>query len=146
MSILKKDETPYKLFTPYYRKCCLTKYSPRLPLPKPEKISIPINAEFDLDAFNSLRLLPDILWYKKFEGIWQQGESGAANKLERFIDEAAIQYQNDRNLPAVKRTSLLSPHLHFGEVSPNQAWYAVLGSFENAFENKDLDVYLSQLG
>lgn len=146
MSVLKKDETPYKVFTPYYRKGCLTRQSPRLPLAKPENFSIHVNAQFTLDALNSLALLPNIKWYKEFENMWQPGELGAANRLNRFIDEAATQYQNDRNLPAVKGTSLLSPHLHFGEVSPNQAWYAIIGAFENAFENKDLDVYLSELG
>lgn len=146
MSVLKKDETPYKVFTPFYRKGCLTRQSPRLPVAKPEQISIHANAQFDLDALISLGLMPDIQWYKEFEANWQPGESGAANRLYRFIDGAATQYQNDRNLPAVKGTSLLSPHLHFGEVSPNQVWYAILGAFENAFENKDLDVYLSELG
>ena len=30
--ILKNDNTPYKVFTPFYRKGCLTKTEPRPPL------------------------------------------------------------------------------------------------------------------
>ncbi|MFT5543624.1 MAG: deoxyribodipyrimidine photo-lyase [Glaciecola sp.] len=146
MSVLKKDETPYKVFTPYYRNGCLTRQSPRFPIAKPDQILIHPSAQFNLDALNSLALLPDINWYSDIEAMWEPGESGAANRLQRFIAEAATQYHNDRNIPSVKGTSLLSPHLHFGEVSPNQAWYAILGAFENAFDNKDLDVYLSELG
>lgn len=146
MSVLKKDETPYKVFTPYYRKGCLLREAPRFPLPKPHSITIHKGAEFSHSALEELALIPEIQWYKEIEALWQPGEEGAANRLQRFISDAATRYQDDRNLPAVKGTSLLSPHLHFGEVSPNQAWYAILGAFENAFDNKDLDVYLSELG
>lgn len=33
--ILKSDKTPYKVFTPYYRKGCLNHSSPRMPINKP---------------------------------------------------------------------------------------------------------------
>jgi deoxyribodipyrimidine photo-lyase len=36
--ILKKDKTPYKVFTPFYRGCLQAK-PPRYPLPKPEKFT-----------------------------------------------------------------------------------------------------------
>lgn len=146
MSVLKKDETPYKVFTPYYRKGCLTRQAPRFPLTKPAQMDIAEGVEFSNDALLSLELIPKIEWYKEIEAQWEPGEEGAANRLQRFINDAATSYQDARNLPAVKGTSLLSPHLHFGEVSPNQAWYAIQGAFENAFDNKDLDVYLSELG
>ncbi|MFT7675964.1 MAG: deoxyribodipyrimidine photo-lyase, partial [Gammaproteobacteria bacterium] len=146
MTVLKKDETPYKVFTPYYRNGCLNRLPPRIPLAKPRKIDILEGVTFSDDALNALKLIPEICWYKEIEAQWQPGEIGAANRLQRFITDAATRYQNDRNLPAVKGTSLLSPHLHFGEISPNQAWYAIHDAFENAFNNKDLYVYLSELG
>ena len=146
MTVLKKDETPYKVFTPYYRKGCLTRQAPRFPLAKPKDMQIADDVNFSLVELTSLDLIPKIEWYKEIEAQWQPGEEGAANKLQRFINDAATSYQEARNVPAVKGTSLLSPHLHFGEVSPNQAWYAIQGAFENAFDNKDLDVYLSELG
>ena len=37
-TVLKKDGTPYKVFTPFYRKGCLASQEPRFPLPAPENI------------------------------------------------------------------------------------------------------------
>lgn len=146
MQVLKKDETPYKVFTPYYRKGCLQKDPPRFPVSKPESLTLCEAKDAGETGIEQLKLLPSIPWYKDMEKMWEPGEKGAASRLSRFIEEAAQSYQNDRNLPAVKGTSLLSPHLHFGEISPNQAWFAILGAFDNAFDHKDLDVYLSELG
>ena len=36
--VLKKDQTPYKVFTPYYRRGCLSKVSPRKPLAAPNSV------------------------------------------------------------------------------------------------------------
>jgi deoxyribodipyrimidine photo-lyase len=145
MTVLKKDETPYKVFTPYYRKGCLTRQAPRFPITKPQSIRFCEGLKFSQSRLEELDLIPKITWYKEIEQLWQPGEEGAANRLQRFINEAALNYQEARNIPAVKGTSLLSPHLHFGEISPNQAWYAMQGAFENAFDNKDIDVYLSEI-
>ena len=38
--VLKSDKTPYKVFTPYYRRGCLQKTAPRKPLSKPENFKI----------------------------------------------------------------------------------------------------------
>lgn len=146
MSVLKKDQTPYKVFTPFYRKGCLTRTDPRFPLPQPEVIPIVQALQPCPEAIDALDLLPHINWYQTIQATWQPGEAGAADRLADFIQGAATEYQTARNLPAVKGTSMLSPHLHFGEISPNQIWYAIHGAFGNAFESKDLDVYLSELG
>ena len=41
----------------------------------------------------------------------------------RFCDSMIGDYQRQRDLPAQAGTSRLSPHLHFGELSPRQAWH-----------------------
>ncbi|HVG02484.1 MAG TPA: deoxyribodipyrimidine photo-lyase, partial [Nitrospira sp.] len=41
-----------------------------------------------------------------------------------FVREAE-QYSGRRDLPSQKGTSRLSPHLHFGEISPRQVWHAI---------------------
>ena len=55
---------------------------------------------------------------------WTPGEGGAQDRLAEFAEQAA-HYAERRNLPSVEGTSRLSPHLHFGEISPAQAWHAV---------------------
>jgi len=146
MDVLKKDGTPYKVFTPYYRKGCLHRTSPRLPLPKPS-IKAYISQTQDMQSsINQLSLLPTIKWDTSFYEHWHPGEKGAADNLQDYIEGPADNYQEGRNIPSVKGTSRLSPHFHFGELSPNQAWYAVLDSVDGNIENKDIDVYLSELG
>jgi deoxyribodipyrimidine photo-lyase len=64
MTVLKKDETPYKVFTPYYRKGCLTRQAPRFPLAKPKNMHIADDVIFSLVQLKSLELIPKIEWYK----------------------------------------------------------------------------------
>ena len=144
MSIAKGDGTPYKVFTPYYRNGCLKATSPRYPLASPSKISY---ADYDLSAssIEELKLLPSINWDTGFKELWSPGEDGAATQLSDFIACAAISYRDVRNIPSIKGTSHLSPHLHFGEISPNQAWYAVLDAFGGS-DNENIYTFLSELG
>jgi deoxyribodipyrimidine photo-lyase len=43
------------------------------------------------------------------------------DRLEAFLDGPVPAYHEDRNRPDLDATSRLSPHLHFGEISPRQA-------------------------
>ena len=149
MQVLKKDETPYKVFTPYYRKGCLQRSAPRYPLPSVDETSAFIQADEQVDDgehITALNLLPEIAWDSDFYNHWTPGELGAKEGLAEFIEQAACSYKDDRNIPSIKGTSHLSPHLHFGEISPHQAWYAIIDNFDNAFDNPDLDCFLSELG
>jgi deoxyribodipyrimidine photo-lyase len=146
MAVLKKDKTPYKVFTPFYRKGCLSKPMPRFPVAKPATLTIAKGVTVDQQALDALGLMPTIPWYKTIAAQWQPGEDGAAERLQTFVGHAATRYREDRDRPAIKATSRLSPHLHFGEVSPNQAWYAIHAAFNNAFDDKNLDTFLSELG
>jgi deoxyribodipyrimidine photo-lyase len=73
---------------------------------------------------DSLRLQPTIAWAGGFADAWQPGEAGAAANLSRFLDGPVVNYGESRNLPGITGTSRLSPHLHFGEISPRQVWHA----------------------
>jgi deoxyribodipyrimidine photo-lyase len=78
----------------------------------------------DLDA---LALLPRLPWADGFQAQWSPGEAGAAKALRRFLDHAAEGYNSGRDRPDQPGTSRLSPHLHFGELSPQQLWQATEG-------------------
>ena len=47
-------------------------------------------------------------------------------------------YHTHRDLPAEPATSRLSPHLHFGEISPGQIWHAIRASADNQGAEKFL--------
>ncbi|MEW9796901.1 cryptochrome/photolyase family protein [Alteromonas sp. CYL-A6] len=144
MKIAKKDGDPYKVFTPYYRKGCLNAPPPRYPKAPPARITyadVPMRG----DGLAALSLIPEIDWYRTMEDIWTPGEDGAADRLATFIDSAASQYKDKRDIPSVRGTSMLSPHLHFGEVSPNQIWYAIKDAFGDT-DDSNIDTFLSELG
>lgn len=144
-NILKKDTTPYKVFTPYFRKGCLNHSPPREPLPKPEKLYLgePLASSIKIDE---LALLPQIRWDKSLESHWNIGEEAALQRLEGFLTDGLKDYKEARNYPDKTNVSRLSPYLHFGQISPNTVWYksATAGLMQRC-EN-DLDCFMSELG
>jgi deoxyribodipyrimidine photo-lyase len=53
------------------------------------------------------------------------GEAGAQKRLRSFLARRLSDYDQRREMPGMVGTSLLSPHLHFGEIGPRQIWAAV---------------------
>ena len=139
----KNDGTPYKVFTPFYRRGCLGAKLPNRPLPKPE-IAEFAPADSQSLSIDQLNLLPAHNWHKEIISDWQIGEAGAHQRLETFLDKGISNYAEGRNFPAKAFISRLSPHLHFGEISPARCWHSALDRF--GFENKNADVFLSELG
>src|SRR5262245_66250277 len=46
-------------------------------------------------------------------------------RLKQFLARPLENYSGERNRPDLPGTSRLSPHLHFGEISPRQVWHAI---------------------
>lgn len=139
--ILKSDYTPYRVFTPFYRKGCLKAEPPREPLAKPKSLKLAEDTD-NKTSIDDLKLLPKIRWDEQLEPHWTIGEKGAYQRMEKFFEEGIDHYKKGRDFPAKPYVSRLSPHLHFGEISPNQIWYAV-----NALgENDNIDHFCSELG
>lgn len=114
---------PYKVFTPYYR-ACMNREPHRDPYPAPESVLAPKRWP-ESDTLASLDLIGDHPWVEKMRGHWAIGEAAALRKLESFAEDTVADYPDNRDLPGVEGTSSLSPHLHFGELSPLQVWHAV---------------------
>jgi deoxyribodipyrimidine photo-lyase len=76
-----------------------------------------------LEDWGLLPVRPD--WAKAFPHHWTPGEDGAALRLKDFIADGLAHYADERDRPDRDVTSRLSPHLHFGEISPAQAWHGV---------------------
>ena len=113
---------PFQVFTPFWRRV-MTDLAPPAPLPAPKKIPPPKRWPATV-AIETLRLIPKIHWYSGLQQSWSPGECGAAKLLDAFLDGPVKDYGDIRNLPAVGGTSRLSPHLHFGELSPRHVWHA----------------------
>lgn len=110
----------YKVFTPWWRRL-VSHMPPRKPLPSPQLILPPDQwpASDELENWKLLPTKPD--WATGFSG-WTPGEEGARAAFRTFLPKIA-DYDATRNFPANAGISRLSPHLHFGEISPQTLWH-----------------------
>ena len=142
-TVSKDDGTPYKVFTPFYRKGCL-KTEPPEPKGKPDNIQW---ADTETGSLDDLNLMPEIKWYKTMEETWRPGEKGAHARLHSFLEDGLAQYKEGRDRPDKDYVSRLSPYLHFGEISPREAWHTARGfAATNSVNEKDIDCFCSELG
>lgn len=132
---------PYKVYTPYWRK---VKDRP-----------LPAEAEVDLKALqfpesyprsvalDALGLLPEKPWYRKFHPHWEVSEEAAKARLEGFLKDSVGDYNEARDFPGVLGTSGLSPHLHWGLISPRQIMHTLLSRHD--FGDQGPQVYTKEV-
>jgi deoxyribodipyrimidine photo-lyase len=114
---------PYQVFTPFWKTCLKMGLDTEV-LPAPTTIPTPEKWPVSM-AVDELALLPNIDWAPGLRASWKPGERGAQCELERFLRTAVGHYEEGRDRPDESLTSRLSPHLHFGEISPRQVAAAV---------------------
>ncbi len=144
--IANQQGEPYRVFTPYWRNLRAQLESTPPPAPEPSEsrwIKLPGSV-----PLRALQLLPTIRWDGEMNKTWRPGETGARQMLEAFCHEALGDYAQARDLPARHGTSRLSPHLHFGEISPRQIHFALLQHARrlDVRQRPDIEPYLRQLG
>ncbi|KTD46010.1 deoxyribodipyrimidine photolyase phrB [Legionella rubrilucens] len=145
-TVKTQSEGYFKVFTPYWKQSLK-----QINLPVPASISrwpkpvAGVSSE-PLEAWQLLPSKPD--WASGFSDFWQPGEEGALQKLGTFIDQGLQGYKERRNQPALAQsTSRLSPHLHFGEISPWQIGRAIeQARTDPACDGASVDHFLSELG
>ncbi len=132
---------PYRVFTPYWKKCLSNGIdAPLISAPA----SIPgMPKRVKGLTIDTLELIDPIPWHAEFDQYWTPGEEGAYAALDNFLDEAVDDYDLGRDLPAKAGTSRLSPHLHFGEIGPRQVVAAVR---REARSENDAARFLSEIG
>jgi deoxyribodipyrimidine photo-lyase len=118
-TLLKADQTPYQVFTPFW-KACRQRLPPASPLPVPD-LTGPESWPASL-PLTSLDLPPRLPWIEGLAAAWRPGEAGAQAQLAWFCENALTGYAQWRDWPGRDGVSRLSPHLHFGEISPRQIW------------------------
>ncbi len=122
-TIQNQSGKPFQVFTPFWRNC-LAKPDPAEPLPAPKILSAPAKWPQSV-PLEELKLEPKLNWATGLRAAWQPGEAGATANLNRFLTRAFNDYSEQRNRPDLNGTSRLSPHLHFGEISPRQVWHGL---------------------
>lgn len=143
-TIKNKSGEYFKVFTPYWKHCLR-----QITIPAPHLISKQLTSpKIKSDNLADWQLLPTKPnWAKGFSKHWQPGELGAKNKLKLFLKEHLEDYSKARDFPAQDATSKLSPHLHFGEISPWHIW-RVIADFKQdpACNLRTADRFLWELG
>ncbi len=124
-TVLNRQGAPYRVFTPYWRRL-LEEAPPAAPLPAPGRVTAPEAVPASL-ALDQLALLPTIGWDAGLAAAWRPGEAGAHAEWRRFAAEGVAAYAEDRDRPDHAGTGRLSPHLHFGEISPRTLWHGLAG-------------------
>jgi deoxyribodipyrimidine photo-lyase len=144
-AIVTGTGTPFRVFTPFW-KACLAASPPRAPLPAPNRVRFASVESERLESFELLPSKPD--WAGGLRAAWQPGESAAHERLKQFIAQRLARYADDRSNLDGDTSSRLSPHLHFGEISPNQVWHAVSHEAAAARGTKDrgAESFLREIG
>jgi len=114
--------TPYKIFTPF-KDAVFAAVDGFDILPEPS-LSSPEDwpASDKLADWDLLPTKPD--WAGGMRDFWKAGSRAALDRFEEFV-EVIGDYKQDRECPSIDGSSKLSPHLHFGEVSPRQLWQVI---------------------
>lgn len=124
--LMTGEKKPYRVYTPFW-KALEREGEPHEPIDAPEKLrSLPKAPKSEtLDDWALLPTKPN--WATAFTDVWTPGEDAARERLEDFVDGAIDGYKADRDHPAIDATSMLSPHLALGEISPARIWHATRG-------------------
>ncbi|WP_397573672.1 cryptochrome/photolyase family protein [Silanimonas sp.] len=137
---------PYRVFTPFWKNARQT-LEGNTTLEAPTSLpAVPNVHSLDIAALGLRPPAREGGWDLGFWPHWQPGEAGAAELLEVFIDGALHGYKEQRNFPDRTGSSKLSPHLHFGEISPRRIVAALQSARVPAKSQPDLDHYYSELG
>jgi len=144
-AIRNRQGEPFRVFTPFWRSCQAALGTVPRPQPAPAAIAGAEHAPAGL-PLGQLGLLPRVRWDRGLAAAWTPGESGALARLEAFLGADVAAYAERRDRPDLPATSRLSPHLHFGELSPRQVLAAALGGHHEAMAGRGSASFLRELG
>ena len=134
-SILKSDQTPYTVFTPYSRRW-KDAVVPIPPLPAPEHLPLSIDLHSEpIPAHTPHALFPT-------------GEHTARERVEAFFARPIHEYGEKRDLMGIPGTSMLSPYLHLGILSIRYVYTQALNIiYKNILdeEKKGVQTWINEL-
>lgn len=143
---------PFKVFTPFWRSLSGGAFPTPIPAPgnlevfSDDRVSaLAASGEDELDYWGLCPKKPD--WASGWPELWSPGEAGARSRLDAFLQEGLKGYHKLRDRPDRTNVSRLSPHLHFGEISPAQiAQRVAFASEADASLDRDAAKFMSEIG
>ena len=133
-SLLKKDDTVYLKFTPFYNNAIKI-------LSKETVAKKPVLTSFSkLPNENGLKCLQNIVEQKDDTiglAVFKPGRSGAVAAIRKFI-QSKVNYENSRDALSANATMHISAYLHFGIIGPNEVVAALKGNHNSVAITKQL--------
>ncbi len=114
---------PYRVFSAFVRACAGAP-DPCSPQPAPDAFAPPPDTIIgdDIEDWNLMPADPALA--AGLGDAWAPGEPSARERFGVFLASGIGKYHEQRDRPDLEGTSRLSPHLHFGEISPCACWQA----------------------
>jgi deoxyribodipyrimidine photo-lyase len=143
--IKKNDDTPFKVFTHFWKKS-EEHYLKKQKEFRQKDISSTLSKKGPLhlkNIKNIEEIYPKKEWYRKFNQYWEPSEEKAVKILDNFIREKIEKYATNRDLPWTEGTSKLSPYLRFGQISVN---YIMQKCLEIKSKKIGYRKYINELG
>ncbi|MEM8599176.1 MAG: deoxyribodipyrimidine photo-lyase [Bacteroidota bacterium] len=141
---------PYRVFTPFWRKFQKeVSVDPPRPAPRlgPSKAPDTWPDSDDVTSWGFTASEQDGTdWATDIRRHWTPTEQAAHDRLDAFLGRHASGYDVERNRPDRDGTSMLSPYLHFGHITPRQVWDRVSAWRDQDASRKDAaQVFLSEI-
>ena len=115
--VLKGDETPYRVFTPFYKAALKQGFAEPYDNVESASLSQLMVAKSELQQVKAKAQRP---WMSMLAEHWSISTQSMDQRIDVFLSQAIDGYGELRNVPAVDGCSRLSPYLHFGQVSPRE--------------------------
>jgi deoxyribodipyrimidine photo-lyase len=144
-AVRTKQDEPFQVFTPFWN--AIRERIPERPTQAPENLHSAAAKSDQLEGWKLLPQNPD--WAAGLREAWRPGEHGAGKLIGLFAMKGLGTYDTDRDKPALPHTSRLSPHLHWGEISPRQVWHGIAAGAQSlglSIHDGPAGAYLRELG
>jgi len=119
-SVLNNSGEPFKVFTPFSKKCRAIMHVPDKPVSLKKISSKPLPP-----AVVGQKTPAELSWPQAsahWAELWPAGEEVAREKLLSFCGQSVARYKEARDFPAQPGTSTLSPWLTAGVISIRDCW------------------------
>ena len=136
---LKKDATPFRVYTPFYKQQYQDMTYELFDYNTEEIDYIDCNDNEQISKILDVATKTE-KWHEKLLDKWSPGEAGAQKKLKVFLSNGLNGYSEGRNRPDKQHTSMLSPHIRFGEISIRE----IAKSLENV-NTEDAEIFYKEL-
>ena len=114
---------PFKIYTPFWRALCAANAAAMSHWPRLRGSMLQTNGR--KRQAGRMEIAPDQTRLGRRHGRYVDARARQARTSGSMtFTDRAQRYDEDRNFPSIAGTSFLSPHLHFGEISPATCWHA----------------------